>query len=131
MFGDGPTRNPWRDGGCTPTAPVIDTTTAVDGDLSVAWTVPDNDGGALIEGYKVQWTWGGQQYDESRQVVITDPSTRRHRLGGLFPGTRYQVQVLAYNTNGSGTPSGELAALVITNPAESPWSRIWPGWLIG
>ncbi|MDE0288256.1 MAG: fibronectin type III domain-containing protein [bacterium] len=131
MFGDGPTRNPWRDGGCVPTAPVTGTTIADDGDVSVAWTAPTDDGGAPIEGYKIQWRWGGQPYDESRQAVITDPSTRRHRLAGLFPGVRYQVQVLAYNTNGDGTPSNQLAVLATANPADSPWSRIWPGWLIG
>ena len=131
MFGNGPTRNPWRDGGCVPTAPAIDANTHGDGDLLVSWNTPAYDGGAPIEGYKVQWRSGGQRYGGSREAVISNPSTLRYRLHGLLPGIQHHVRVLAYNTNGEGTPSDELAGLITGPSAVSPWSRIWPGWLIG
>ena len=124
MFGDGPTRNPWKDGGCVPSAPEIDVTADKDGHLSVGWTVPDDDGGAPIEGYRVRWRSADQRYEESRQVTIPDPSTLSHRLGVLDQGIQHHVQVLAYNTNGNGTLSGEAAAVTNGNPsAGSPYTR--------
>ena len=120
MFGDGPTRNPWRDGGCVPAAPEIELASDEDGYLSISWTVPGDDGGTPIEGYKVRWRSGGQQYDGSRQVTIRGPSTLSRRLGGLVQGIRHHVQVLAYNTNGDGTPSDEAATVINGNQPPSP-----------
>ncbi|MDE0168821.1 MAG: fibronectin type III domain-containing protein [bacterium] len=131
MFGDGPTRNPWREGGCVPTAPSVAVAPGNDADVTVSWTVPRDDGGAPVEGYKIQWRSGGQQYGGSSQVVISDPSTLRYRLRGLIPGVRHQVRVLAYNTNGDGTPSDELEGMIDRNHAGSPWSPLRPEWLIG
>lgn len=120
MFGDGPTRNPWRDGGCVPTAPEIELVSDQDGYLSVYWTAPGNDGGAPIEGYKVQWRSGSQTYDGSRQVTISGPSTLSLRLGGLVHGVRHHLQVLAYNTNGDGTHSDEAVAVINRNQPSGP-----------
>ena len=120
MFGDGPTRNPWRDGGCVPAAPEIELVSDEDGYLSISWTVPGDDGGTPIEGYKVRWRSGGLQYHGSRQVTIPGPSPLSRRLGGLVQGVRHHVQVLAYNTNGDGTPSDEAATVINGNQPPSP-----------
>ena len=116
MFGDGPTRNPWRDGGCVPSAPEIEVTANANGDLSISWTAPDDDGSAPIEGYQVQWRSDDQQYTRSRQVATSDSSTFSYQPGGLPPGIRHHVQVLAYDTNGDGTRSDEVAALTKAAP---------------
>ena len=129
MFGDGPTRNPWRDGGCVPAALLVRLASDSDGDASVSWTVPGDDGGAPIEGYRLQWKSDGQQYDRSRQVVISDPSTLYFRLDGLVPGIRHQVRVLAYNTNGDGTPSDDVTVVTDGNPYLQAESN--PTWSAG
>ena len=82
--------------------------------------MPGDDGGAPIEGYKVQWRSGGQQYDGSRQVTIPSPSTLSRRLGGLVHRVRHYVQVLAYNTNGDGTPSDEATTVINRNQPPGP-----------
>ena len=73
-FGSGVTRNPWRDGGCVPEAPTSASVTAVgSGKLTVSWQGPPvDDGGSPIEGYKVQWKSGAQDYSSSRQAVVTN-----------------------------------------------------------
>ena len=101
-FGDGVTRNPWRDGGCVPDAPQNLTATSIgSGNLTVSWTAPD-DGGSPIEGYTVQWKSGAQDYDPSRQADVTNLANLSYTISGLTAG-EYTVQVLAYNTNGDGT----------------------------
>ncbi len=107
--GDGPTRNPWRDGGCVPEAPGNSTVTAVgSGKLTVYWAAPAGDGGSPVEGYKVQWKSGSEEYDPSRQAEVTDLANLSHTISDLTSGVEYTVQVLAYNTNGDGAASVEL-----------------------
>ena len=102
-FDDGATRNPWADGGCVPQAPGDLTVTAAGaGQLSVSWTAPDDDGGSPIEGYKVQWKSGAEDYDPTRQAEVTDLANLSHVIGDLTDGVAYTVRVLAYNTNGDG-----------------------------
>ena len=102
-FDDGATRNPWADGGCVPQAPGELTVTAAGaGQLSVSWTAPDDDGGSPIEGYKVQWKSGAEDYDPTRQAEVTDLANLSHVIGDLTDGVAYTVRVLAYNTNGDG-----------------------------
>ena len=116
-FGDGVTRNPWRDGGCVPEAPGNLAVTATDeGEMTVSWTAPDYDGGSPIEGYKVQWKSGSQEYDPSRQADVTDLAGLSHTIPGLTDGVEYTVRVLAYNTNGDGAASVEKMATAQTPP---------------
>ena len=94
--GVGPVRNPWRDGGCVPQAPGnVAASGVVNGRLSVSWNAPGDDGGAPVEGYKIQWKSGSQDYDtswrSSRQARLDDPDDRRHLLEGLDTGTEYTV----------------------------------------
>ena len=110
-FGDGVTRNPWRDGGCVPEAPGDPTATAIgSGNLRVTWAAPEYDGGSPIEGYRVQWKSGTQDYDPSRQADVTNLS---HTIPGLTNGVEYTVQVLAYNHNGDGAISAEETARAV------------------
>ena len=106
--GDGPTRNPWRDSGCVPEAPGDPTAVAVgSGELTVYWAPPAGDGGSPVEGYKVQWKSGSEEYDPSRQAEVTDLANLSYTISDLTSDVEYTVQVLAYNTNGTGAASAE------------------------
>ena len=121
-FGGGVTRNPWRDGGCVPEAPTNASVTAVgSGKLSVSWQEPLGDGGSPLEGYKVQWKTGTQEYDSSRQVVVTDLTkiVWLQTISGLTNDESHTVRVLAYNHNGDGA-AAELTATPTATDTTAP-----------
>ena len=121
-FGSGVTRNPWRDGGCVPEAPTNASVTAVEsGKLSVSWQEPLGDGGSPLEGYKVQWKTGTQEYDSSRQVVVTDLTkiVQLQTISGLTNDESHTVRVLAYNHNGDGA-AAELTATPTATDTTAP-----------
>ena len=104
-FESGITRNPWKDGGCVPEAPAnVMATAAGSGKLTLSWQEPLYDGGSTIEGLKVQWKSGAQEYDPSRQATVTDLTiaVQVHTISGLTNDVSHTVQVLAYNHNGDG-----------------------------
>ena len=105
--------NPWRDGGCVPSAP-ISLTANLDGDgaASVSWEAPESNGGSLLSGYRIQW----QSVDaeegttpQTKHVYFDDysdearPTEVSETIDGLTDGVDYTVRVLAYNPNGDGT----------------------------
>ena len=115
-FGSGVTRNPWADGGCVPEAPTNVAATAVgNGRLAVSWQEPPDDGGSPIEGYKVQWKSGTQDYDSSRQVVVTSLADLRRTVSGLTNDESHTLRVLAYNDNGDGTAAETTATPTATD----------------
>lgn len=61
------------------------------------------DGGSSIQGYRVQWKSGVQDWSSSRQVTATSTS---YLLGNLTNDTIYDIRVRAYNTVGNGGLSG-------------------------
>ena len=100
------TRNPWRDGGCVPGAPGNLIATESDGELTLSWEQPDSDGGSRIQAYRVEWKSESEDYDASRQQMVTDRGSRlSHTVTGLTNGTDYTVRVLAVNHNGDGAHS--------------------------
>ena len=114
VFDDGVTRNPWQDGGCVPEEPGNLTTTAGDTVLDLSWEKPGYDGGSPIEGYRVQWKSGSEEYDDTptstRQAEVADLANLAHTITGLTNGVEYTVRVLAYNHNGVGSASTEVSA---------------------
>ena len=105
-FGSGVTRNPWEDGGCVPQPPSDVGVDAIsNGKLVVTWVKPTNDGGSPIEGYKVQWQRGFEDY---AQAVITDLANLSYTTPSLILGLEYGVRVLAYNVNGDGNASADV-----------------------
>ena len=121
-FGSGVTRNPWRDGGCVPEAPTNASVTPVgSGKLSVSWQEPPGDGGSPLEGYKVQWKSGTQEYHPSRQVVVTDLTkiVWLQTISGLTNDESHTVRVLAYNHNGDGA-AAELTATPTATDTMAP-----------
>ena len=134
VFGSGTTRNPWRDGGCVPDAPTnVSATPGSYLNLTVSWQEPVSDGGSPIEGYKVQWKSGTQEYSSSRQEVVADPTIRDNgnfsvllkRIWSSSYNQSNTIQVLAYNQNGDGaateimvTPNPATGAPTISGTAE-------------
>ena len=99
----GVTRNPWSDGGCVSEAPRNVSATAIgSGKLTVSWQELPYDGGSPTEGYKVQWKSGTQEYDSSRQTVVTDLKDLQRTISGLTNDVSHTIRVLAYNHNGDG-----------------------------
>ena len=114
IFNDGGTRNPWQDGGCVPEEPGNLTVTAADTVLDLSWEEPGYDGGSPLEGYRVQWKSGSEEYDDTptstRQAEVTDLANLAHTIAGLTNGVEYTVRVLAHNHNGVGAVSTEVSA---------------------
>ena len=85
-----------------PDAPTIGTATAGDGQVSVAFTAPVNDGGESIDSYEVipnPVVAGGPFTAASSPIVVT----------GLTNGTAYTFTVTATNAIGTSVASGASA----------------------
>jgi hypothetical protein len=88
----------------TANAPTALVATASDGQVSIAFTAPSNDGGAAITDYEYQldsgtWTSAGTA---ATPVVIT----------GLTNGTAYSIKLRAVNSAGNGTESAAVSVLL-------------------
>ena len=115
-FADGVARNPWGEGGCVPAAPANVAATGVGtGKLTVSWQEPPDDGGSPIEGYSVQWKSGTQEYDSSRQAVVTDLTDLQHTISGLTNDVSHTIRVVAYNHNGDGAAAETTATPTATD----------------
>ena len=84
--------------------------------LEVAWTAVPN-----ADGYKVQWKSGEEDYDETRQAVISGADATTHTITGLTAGTEYTIRVIATRANADDGPaSAELAAI----PQVAPLAQV-------
>ena len=98
--GDGSPSNEAKDTPRTiPDAPTITNVTVGDRKLTATWTAPNEDGGAEITGYKVQWkdnsittTW-----DSPMGVTEVSVSGLTREITGLTNETTYGVRVRADN----------------------------------
>ena len=90
--------NPWVEGGCVNWRPGHLTAMAGGtGELSVSWNAPLLSGSASINAYVVQWKSGDQDYDTSRQAIVTTLDDLSHTITGLTTGVKYTVRVAAVN----------------------------------
>ena len=95
-----------------PAAPTVTSPTSdPDTSLAVAWSAPDTTGKPKISGYDVRYRVQGNLGWSSAVHSGTVTTTT---LTGLTAGTSYEVQVLAYNGEGS-----------------SPWSAAGSGTTTG
>lgn len=99
-----------------PGAPLDLSALAGDGQVSLAWQPPTDDGNETITGYTVKWgpTAGGP-YPST--IPVTDTSTT---VTGLTNGATYHFVVSATNANGEGADSSEVEAT--PQALESPFS---------
>jgi fibronectin type 3 domain-containing protein len=77
-------------------------------EATISWDAPLNDGGAAIQGHKVQIV------PEGSGIITIDGTTAT--ITGLTNGTQYFFTVLAYNEAGDG----EISSLVSTTPRTVP-----------
>ena len=120
-FGSGVTFNPWRDGGCVPNAPTnVSVTFVGSGKLTVSWQEPLGDGGSPVEGYKVQWKSGTQDYSSSRQAVVTSliEIVPLQTIRGLTNDESHTIRLLAYNHNGDGDGAEVTATPTATDTTD-------------
>ena len=90
--------NPWVEGGCVNWRPGQLTATAGGtGEISVSWNAPLRSGSPSINAYVVQWKSGDQDYDTSRQAIVTTLDDLSHTITGLTTGVEYTVRVAAVN----------------------------------
>ena len=72
--------------------------------LAVSW-----DAVSGASGYRVQWKSGSQEYDATRQHVVTGGTATSYTIPGLTAGTEYTVRVIATRANAEdGAPSTEM-----------------------
>ena len=90
-----------------PEAPTIDTVTAGDTTLTIAWTAPANNGGEAITAYDLRYietdTWN--KFDEDQWTLVEtiwSTGTLEYELTGLTKDVRYDLQVRAVNAIGDG-----------------------------
>ena len=105
-------------------------------ELEVSWEAPSDVSGSPVTGYKVQWKSGDQDYDSSREAVVTGLS---HTVSDLTEDVQHIVRVVTVHgdQDGSASPgvsatplSGEKTLLrfiendiVATYGADYPWLR--------
>jgi hypothetical protein len=79
------------------------------GTLSVAFTAPTSDGGAVISNYKYSIDNGATWVTRS-PIATTSPLV----IQGLTDGTSYQIKLLAINSEGDGEPSSSVTGTPVT-----------------
>ena len=90
-----------------PGAPIFVSAIPGAGSLSVAWSVPPDDGGSAVTSYDVRHIRSDapNKADANWTVTTRGPfgvGAPGHRLSGLTSGTRYDVQIRAVNAVGEG-----------------------------
>jgi hypothetical protein len=99
-----------------PGAPTVDSVTAGDGELSVAFTPPASTGGSAITDYKYST-------DNGATWVSSGSTTSPIVITGLSNGTAYQVKIRAVNVAGDGTASTATSGTP-TNGSGAPTAPI-------
>jgi len=89
-----------------PDAPTGLSATAGNGQVTLAWTAPANNGGASITGYAITYSGG---------TINTGGTT--YTVTGLTNGTAYSFSVAAINSVGTGTSSSSATATPASAPA--------------
>ena len=96
----------------------VDITTEGNGELTVGWTAPTENGGSDITGYKVQWKSGAQSFGSSRQHTTADGAATSYTIPSLTNGTEYTVRVLAVNSVGDSAASNTDTGTPSTTPSD-------------
>ena len=98
-----------------PDAPTGLTATA-DGqtEIDLSWTAPSDDGGAAINGYKIEVSTGGSSW--TNLVADTGSTTTSYSHTGLTAGTTRHYRVSAINSAGTGPASSSDSATTDEEP---------------
>ena len=122
---------PWSDWAAgqpatIPAAPDPPTLTPGNGQLQVSWAAPDNDGGARIISYHLQYsaddsTWKQWHIPAEEQPIL------QTTIVGLDNGAAYAVQVRAENEHGHGSWSDSARDQPLGVPAAPERPALTPG----
>ena len=92
-----------------PGAPTNLAATAGNGQVTLNWTAPADDGGAAITGYQYRQQSGSGAYGNWMNVS-GGASTSSHVVSSLTNGSSYTFQVRAVNSEGGGAASASASA---------------------
>ena len=88
---------------------------------TISWTIPDSDGGAVIDSYTVTAYDGDGNAAGTCSYTGNDPSgTMSCTVEGLSPGTDYSFKVTAHNRAGTGPPSSPFGPLTMADLPSAP-----------
>ena len=104
-----------------PSAPSAPSLEAGDGELTVRWTAPSDNGGAAIDDYDVRYRTGRAAWRSLPDGVKSTATTAA--ITGLTNGTAYEVQVRAGNSAGDGPWSASATATPVSAGGESAEDR--------
>ncbi len=82
-----------------------------DGNVSLSWQAPSNDGGSAITNYKVY---------RNGTLIATIGNVSAYANGGLTNGITYSYQISAVNSIGEGAKSTAVTAMPAPAPTLSP-----------
>lgn len=108
----------WASGPGGLTATVAPADGVGSGQVKLAWTIPDDDGGRPIVDYEISYkrSWGQDEW-----VTVDDPVSTATTavVGGLANGSEYWFNVAAKTSMGTGEP-GWVAATPLGAPSVAP-----------
>ncbi|XP_075035574.1 ankyrin repeat and fibronectin type-III domain-containing protein 1-like isoform X4 [Mixophyes fleayi] len=81
--------------------------------LQVSFQDPLSVNSAVVTKYKVEWSLSSSFSPNVGEVVVENLRSLQFNIRGLVSGTRYYVQVSAYNMKGWGPPETSLPAFAI------------------
>ena len=107
---------------------IHDNQLSVRGLLKFGISVPSPVIGSVVSSLKVQWKSGSQDFDSSRQAVVTlipasvsgshSYAFVKYEIMGLTNGVEYTVRIVATNEHGDGPPSNAMTATPNAKPEE-------------
>ena len=114
-----------------PAAPTIDSLTAGDGALAVAWTAPTETGGLTIQSYDLRYIRSDAPDKADANWTLEEgagsPGSLEQTFDGLSNGDRYDVQLRAVTSAGDGPWSASASGTPRTMPQAPSISSTTPG----
>ena len=96
------------------------TATQGDGQVTLTWSLPGDNGGAAITKFQYQRTDGAAAYGGWVDIPYSDPTTTDYKVPGLANDTTYSFKVRAVNRAGPGRASDPMIATLAASPGQPP-----------
>ena len=94
-------------------------TAVSDTTIDLLWAAPEDDGGALLSGYKVEAFYPNEETPEWIVLFADTGNTGTfYEHSGLVAGTSVRYRVSAINSVGTGLPSDVASAVTVTTPPQ-------------
>ncbi len=100
-------------GPTTPSAPRDLSATPGNGEVSLSWNVPDDDGESPITGYKIASKEADGVFSNFESIVGSNAETQTYTATDLTNGVTYTFKILAINSVGDGAESNEASAVPV------------------